>query len=152
MARMHARRKGKSGSVRPVERKDHPAWSSLKPREVELHVLELAKAGKSTSEIGMILRDQYAVPDVKIATGKSISKILENNSMKSDIPEDLRNLIQTALTIKKHIDTNKKDLKNKRNLQLTESKIRRLVKYYKSNNVLPDNWKYNLSQAKLMFE
>jgi len=149
---MHARRKGKSGSTHPVGRKEHPGWSSLKPREVELHVLELAKAGKSTSEIGMILRDQYAVPDVKIATGKSISKILENNSMKSDIPEDLRNLIQTALTIKKHIDTNKKDLKNKRNLQLTESKIRRLVKYYKSNNVLPDNWKYNLSQAKLMFE
>jgi len=152
MARMHARRKGKSGSSHPVERKEHPKWSSLNPREVELHVLDLAKAGKATSEIGMILRDQYAVPDVKLATGKSITKILENNKIKSEIPEDLRNLIQTALTIKKHIDTNKKDLKNKRNLQLTESKIRRLVKYYKENNVIPENWKYELDQAKLMFE
>jgi len=152
MARMHARRKGKSGSVRPVERKDHPTWSSLKPREVELHVLELAKAGKSTSEIGMVLRDQYAVPDVKLATGKSISKILESNNMKPEIPEDLRNLIQTALTIQKHMGSNKKDLKNKRNLHLTESKIRRLVKYYKDTNVLPETWKYNLKQAKLMFE
>lgn len=152
MARMHARRKGKSGSKHPVERKEHPKWSSLNPREVELHVLELAKAGKSTSEIGMILRDQYAVPDVKIATGKSISKILENNKIKPEIPEDLRNLIQTALSLKKHMDANKKDLKNKRNLQLTESKIRRLAKYYKDNKVIPENWKYNLNQAKLMFE
>jgi len=152
MARMHARRKGKSGSKHPVERKEHPKWSSLNPREVELHVLELAKTGKSTSEIGMILRDQYAVPDVKLATGKSISRILENNKMKPEIPEDLRNLIQTALSLKKHIDANKKDLKNKRNLQLTESKIRRLIKYYQDNNVLPETWKYNLDQAKLMFE
>lgn len=152
MARMHARRKGKSGSSHPVERKEHPKWSSLNPREVELHVLELAKAGKSTSEIGMVLRDQYAVPDVKLATGKSITKILENNKIKSELPEDLRNLIQTALTIKKHIDANKKDLRNKRNLHLTESKIRRLVKYYKENKVIPETWKYELDQAKLMFE
>ena len=152
MARMHSRRKGKSGSTHPVERKEHPKWSSLNPREVELHVLELAKKGKSTSEIGMIIRDQFAVPDVKLATGKSISKILEANNLKPEIPEDLRNLIQTALTIQKHIDENKKDLNSKRNLQLTESKIRRLVKYYKANKVLADDWKYSLSKAKLMFE
>lgn len=152
MAKMHARRKGKAGSKHPVNRKEHPKWSSLNPREVELHILDLAKQGKSVSEIGMIIRDQYAVPDVKIATGKSISKILEANNLKSEIPEDLKNLISRALQIKKHLDTNKKDVRNKRNLQLTESKIRRLVKYYKENNVLPKDWKYNLKQAKLMFE
>ena len=152
MARMHARRKGKSGSTHPIDRKKHPEWSSLNPREVESRVIELGKQGKSASEIGMILRDQFAVPDVKIATGKSISKIIEANNMKPEIPEDLRNLIGTALQIKKHIDANKKDLKNKRNLQLTESKIRRLVKYYKDNNELPGTWKYSLEQAKLMFE
>lgn len=152
MARIHARRKGKSGSTYPVERKKHPEWSSLNPREVESHVLELSKQGKNTSEIGLILRDQYAVPDVKLATRKSISKILESNNIKPEIPEDLRNLIRTALQLKKHIDVNKKDLKNKRNLQLTESKIRRLTKYYHTQNRLPKDWKYSLEQAKLMFE
>lgn len=152
MARIHARRKGKSGSKHPVERKDHPKWSSLNTREVELHVIELAKKGKSTSEIGTILRDQFAVPDIKIATGKSISKILKSNNLKTEIPEDLRNLIQRALTIQKHIDENKKDLNSKRNLQLTESKIRRLTKYYIANKVLPVDWKYSLNKAKLMFE
>jgi len=152
MARMHARRKGKSGSTYPVERKAHPEWSSLNPREVESHVLELAKQGKSTSEIGMILRDQYAVPDVKLATGKSISKILEANNMKTEIPEDLRNLIATAMQLRKHLEDHKKDLKNKRNLQLTESKIRRLTKYYHEQSRLPEGWKYSPEQAKLMFE
>lgn len=151
MARIHARRKGKSGSSHPI-RKKHPDWSSLNPREIEARILELSRGGKSTSEIGMILRDQYAVPEVSIATGKKITEILEKNNMKFEIPEDLRNLIKTALSIRKHLDVNKKDLKNKRNLQLTESKIRRLTKYYHTKNKLPEGWKYSPSQAKLMFE
>lgn len=152
MARIHARRKGKSGSTRPIDRKKPPEWSSLNPREVESRILDLAKSGKSKAEIGLILRDQYAVPDVKLATGKKISKILEQNNIKSEIPEDLRSLIHKALQLKKHIDTNKKDLKNKRNLQLTESKIRRMTKYYHTQNQLPKGWKYSPQQAKLMFE
>ena len=100
----------------------------------------------------MILRDQYAVPDVKIATNKRISQILEQKNMKPDIPEDLRSLIHTALQIKKHMDVHKKDYKGKRDLQLTESKIRRLTRYYHNQNRLPKQWKYSLEQAKLMFE
>jgi len=152
MARMHARRKGKSGSTRPVGREKPPEWSSLNPREVESRVIELAKSGKSTSEVGMVLRDQYAVPDVQLATGKKISKILESNNIKPEIPEDMRNLIGIALSLRKHLETNKKDLHNKRSLHLTESKIRRLTKYYVSNKKLPEGWKYTPEQAKLMFE
>jgi small subunit ribosomal protein S15 len=148
---MHARRKGKSGSTHLVREKA-PEWSALNPREIESRIIELGKSGKSSSEIGMILRDQYAIPDVKIATKKKISKILSDNNIKTEIPEDLRNLIQTALQLKKHLDTNYKDLKNKRNLQLTESKIRRLTRYYHTQGRLPEGWKYTPEQAKLMFE
>jgi small subunit ribosomal protein S15 len=149
---MHARRKGKSGSTHFVGREKHPDWSSLKPREIESHVIELAKEGKSTSEIGMILRDQFAVPDVKIATGKKIAMILEENKIQSEIPEDLKNLISKALQLREHIGTHRKDLSNKRHLQNTESKIRRITKYYKSIQKLPKDWKYSPKQAKLMFE
>lgn len=152
MARLHARRKGKSGSTHPM-RKKHPEWSSLNPREMEARILELAKSEKSTSEIGMILRDQYAVPDVKIATGKRIGKILEQNKIKPEIPEDLQNLIKTALKLKKHIDNHhEKDFKTQRSLHLTESKIRRLTKYYHREGRVPKDWVYRLEQAKLMFE
>jgi small subunit ribosomal protein S15 len=148
---MHARTKGKSGSTHPMREK-HPEWSSLNPREIEGRIMELAKAEKTTSEIGMILRDQYAVPDVKIATGKTITQILEQNKITQEIPEDLQNLIKTALKLKKHIDQHSKDFKTKRNLSLTESKIRRLMKYYRREHRLPEGWKYSLEQAKLMFE
>ena len=114
--------------------------------------MELAKAEKTTSEIGMILRDQYAVPDVKVATGKTITQILKQNNITSEIPEDLQSLIKTALKLKKHMDQNQKDYKTKRNLSLTESKIRRLMKYYRREQRLPEGWKYSLEQAKLMFE
>ena len=72
--------------------------------------------------------------------------------MKQEIPEDLRNLIRHALKLHKHMETNKKDLHNKRSLQLTESKIFRLTQYYHSRNRLPKGWKYSPRQAKLMFE
>ena len=152
MARMHARRKGKSGSTKHYERSEHPKWSALKPREVESHVVDLVKKGNSSSQIGIILRDQFAVPDVKIATGKKISKIINDNKMNSEVPEDLKNLIKKSLKIRTHLEINKKDVMNKRNLQLTESKVRRLGKYYKRKSILPIDWKYSPKQAKLLFD
>lgn len=133
-------------------RKNHPEWSMLNPKEIESRVIELAKEGKSTSEIGTILRDQYAVPDVKTATGKKIGEILKDKDLAPEVPEDLKNLIARAVQIREHLEENNKDLKNKRNLQLTESKIRRLVAYYKENNRLPEDWRYSPKQAKLMVE
>lgn len=152
MARMHARRRGKSGSTRMFTRTEHPVWSALKPREVESRILELAKKGNSTSQIGMILRDQYAVPNIRLATGKRISRILEENKMQSEVPEDIKNLISTALKIRGHLETRLNDNGNKRNLHLTESKIRRLAKYYRGTHRLPENWKYSPKMAKLIFE
>ncbi|MDD1673147.1 MAG: 30S ribosomal protein S15, partial [Methanomicrobiales archaeon] len=67
MARMHARRKGTSRSVRPY-RKEVPSWSVTDPKEIEKMILDLKKQGKAMSEIGLILRDKHGVPDVKLAT------------------------------------------------------------------------------------
>ena len=89
---------------------------------------------------------------MKRLVDEKTTKILENNGIKSELPEDLSNLIQTALKLRKHLETHKKDLKNKRNLQLTESKIRRVAKYYQTEKRLPETWKYSPTQAKLMFE
>ncbi|HYU07016.1 MAG TPA: 30S ribosomal protein S15, partial [Thermoplasmata archaeon] len=38
---------------------------------------------------------------------------------------------------------------NKRGLQLIESKIRRLSRYYKDRGVLPSDWDYSLKLAEL---
>ncbi|HOT94155.1 MAG TPA: 30S ribosomal protein S15 [Methanoregulaceae archaeon] len=149
MARMHARRRGRSGSVRP-HRADPPAWSTTDASEIEKLVVDLHRKERSTAEIGLILRDQYAVPDVKLATGKRIGEILEANGLRPEIPEDLRNLIVKALGMRKHLAENKNDLHNKRQLQLTESKVRRLVKYYVGSKRLPKDWVYKPETAEIL--
>ena len=87
MARMHARRKGRSGSS-PQTRKENPKWSP-KGKDVEKLVMELSSEGKSSSEIGIILRDMHGVPSVKLATGKSVTSILSDGGVASSLPEDL---------------------------------------------------------------
>ena len=146
---MHSRVRGKSGSTKPLS-KTVPTWNSLKATEIEKLVLKLAKDDKSTSEIGLILRDSYGVPDVRIATKKRITQILKENNVSGDIPEDLQFLIKRAVIIRKHLDANKKDMVSKRGLQLTESKIRRLEKYYKKTEVLPAKWKYDPERSRLL--
>ncbi|KAF5066998.1 hypothetical protein DSECCO2_258160 [anaerobic digester metagenome] len=149
MARMHARRRGKSGSVRP-HRADPPAWSTTDVAEIEKLVVDLHRKERSTAEIGTILRDQYAVPDVKLATGKRVGEILEVNGLQPEIPEDLRNLIVKALGMRKHLAENRNDVHNKRQLQLTESKVRRLVKYYVGSKRLPKGWVYKPETAEIL--
>ena len=142
MARMHSRKKGKSGSQRPA-RLEKPVWVELSPEEVENEVVKLAKRGYSMSMIGTILRDSRGVPLVKIVAGKTISQILSENEIIAPLPEDLANLVRKALNIRKHLETNHKDLESKKGLNRTESKIYRLIKYYKRKKILEQAFKYD---------
>ncbi len=151
MARMHSRKHGKSTSTKPLKLKKH-TWIRYNQKEVEHFISKLAKEGKSASEIGVILRDTYGIPSSKIIIKKGISKFLEENNLKKGLPEDLTNLIKKQIKIMKHIETNKKDQPSKRGLILTESKIKRLTKYYKKKNVLPQTWTYDPKKAKLLIE
>ena len=151
MARIHARKKGKSSSTKPFHELV-PEWIPMKPDEIEKVVLTLYKQGLSTSQIGIVLRDQYGVPTVKLATGMKITKILAKHGITMKLPEDLTNLMRRALNVHKHLSENRKDLHNKRQLDLTEAKIRRLVRYYQGKKVLPKGWKYTRDAAKLLVE
>ena len=82
--------------------------------------------------------------------GKSISKVLAEKKLSPSLPEDLTNLMRKAVRLGEHLKVNKKDNHNTRSLHLTEAKILRLAKYYRSNNVIPAEWKYSLSNAKLL--
>jgi small subunit ribosomal protein S15 len=151
MSRMHNSRRGSSGSKRPVLDKN-PDWVQQSPAEIVDLVAKMAGEGMTMAKIGLVLRDQYAVPDVRLATGKSMKQILADKGMKTDLPEDLANLMKRAVELSNHLKSNPRDLHNKHGLQLVESKIRRLVKYYKAEGLLPSNWKYSLSTATLQVE
>ena len=146
---MHTRRKGKSGSKRPL-RTEVPAWNTVSAEEATKLVLDFWGQGASTSQIGMVLRDQYGVGDVRLLTGKTVTDILKENGVAPHVPEDLANLILKALKLRKHLAANKHDVHNKRALQLTESKVRRLVKYYHSTGVLAMDWVYKPETAEMM--
>jgi small subunit ribosomal protein S15 len=80
----------------------------------------------------------------------SMYDILEERGEKMDYPEDLVNLMRKAVRMHRHMTENHNDVHNKRALQLTEAKIRRLGKYYSKRGVLPDKWSYRLDKAKLI--
>lgn len=151
MARMYARKKGKSASTRPY-RTEKPSWVVMPPAEIEELVAKLYNEGMTTAMIGERLRDQYGVPSVKLVTGKRITKILEEKGITFKIPEDLTNLMKRAVHLYDVLQTNRKDLHNRRNFQLIDAKIRRLVRYYKRVGKLPFDWQYSISTAKLMVE
>ena len=146
MARKYSRKHGKSGSKKPVK-KVVPIWLRYKPKEVELLIAKLAKEGKNTSEIGIILRDTYGIPDVKTLCKKKISQILKESNLTFEIPEDLLALIRRSVAIRKHMETNKKDETAKRGLVITESKIKLLTKHYKRTGKLASEWKFDPERA-----
>jgi small subunit ribosomal protein S15 len=143
---MPKQEKGKSHSTRPVSRRP-PSWCKYQPEEVEAFIIKLAKDGNSLSKIGTILRDQYAIPLVKPITGKSISDTVESAGLAPSMPEDLANLIKKAQNLAVHMEKNKKDLHNKRALQVLEARIYKLSRYYKRRGVLPPKWKYEAKVA-----
>ncbi|MFW9954295.1 MAG: 30S ribosomal protein S15 [Candidatus Thorarchaeota archaeon] len=150
MARMHTRRKGQSGSRRPST-VQVPSWMDKDATWVEEKVVELAKAGNTPSMIGLILRDQYGIPLTKVITGKRVSNIIQEQDLQRTVPEDLRNMIAKAVKIRRHLEEHgKKDFASKRGLQLVESKIHRLSKYYRKKKVLPADWKYSADQAAIL--
>jgi len=146
---MHTRRRGSSDSDKPAAT-EPPEWSDVEEAAIEERVVELAEAGHSPSEIGVKLRDEGVggtpVPDVSLATGKKVTEILEDNDADPEIPEDLRNLMERAVRLREHMDENPGDHQNKRALQNAESKIRRLVDYYRGDE-LDEEFTYSYDVA-----
>lgn len=131
---------------------ENPSWVPLTATEIEGKIEELAKDGVTPAMIGMILRDQYAVPNVKLATGKSVTEILAEKGLKGSMPEDLEALYRRAINLNNHLKMNHNDVANRRGMQLIEAKIRRLEAYYRDNGVLPETWRYSIANAELMLK
>ncbi len=151
MAKMHSGKKGRSGSHRPLK-PSKPTWLRYKPKEIEMLVVKLAKEGKTASQVGLVLRDTYGVPDVKSVTQKSVSEIIAEKKLAPELPDDLTALMKKSVAIRKHLEANKKDEAAHRGLLLTESKIRRIIKYYKRIGRIAVDWKYQPEKLKIYTE
>jgi small subunit ribosomal protein S15 len=148
MGRLHSHRHGQSHSIRPIA-PSSPAWVKHSPQEIEELVLKYAKDGLATSEIGVKLRDQHAIPLTRVMTKKSVTEILEQKGIKPEMPEDLNNIVRKALGLQKHLKTHTSDRRNVRSLELLEARVHRLSSYYKKIGRIPKTWKYKSVIAQL---
>ena len=151
MAKMHSRARGVSGSKKPIG-KSKPTWMAHSEKEIELLIAKRAKEGKSPSQIGLYLRDAYGVPNLRVALKKKLGAVLKEKKLTPELPEDLLSLIRRSVQVSKHLEQNRHDMTAKRGLLLTESKIRRLVKYYKGVGRLPQDWKFDAKSIRLHAE
>jgi len=141
---MHNKRKGISSSLIPFKRKS-PEWSNENIQEINSLILKLAKKGLVPSQIGVYLRDCKGIPQVKTITGTKILRILKINGFAPELPEDLFFLIKKSINVRKHLERNKKDKDSKFRLILVESKIHRVIRYYKKKKQISPSWKYESS-------
>merc|ERR1739848_639193 len=146
MGRMHAPGKGMASSAVPYVRKA-PNWLRMSKEEIVDSIVKLSKKGYRPSAIGVHIRDQYGVAQSKYVTGNKILRVLKAQGLAPDLPEDLYFLIKKAVTMRKHLERNRKDKHGKFRLILVESRIHRLARYYKTKNVLAPTWKYDSATA-----
>ncbi len=151
MARIYSGKKGKSGSKKPPF-KVVPKWVTQDKESAEKIIVDLAKQKYSSARIGTVLRDTYGVPDAALVANKTITKIMQENKLYPELPEDMMFLLKKAVELRKHMSSNKKDKHSKRGLDNLESKIRRLSKYYTRENMLPKGWVYDPEKARLIIE
>ncbi len=133
-------RSGRSHSTRPITKRP-PPWCNYSPEEVEALVIKLTKDGNPAGMVGIILRDQHGIPLVKPIVGKTITQILKEANLAPSIPEDISRLVAKATRLRRHLTKNKSDATNRRGLEMIESKIRHLAKYYQNRGIL-EGWEY----------
>jgi small subunit ribosomal protein S15 len=148
VGRLHSHRHGKSHSTRPIT-PSTPTWVKQSPAEIEELIVKYSKDGLTPSKIGVKLRDQYAIPNTRQIVKKSVTEILEQKGVKTEMPEDLNNLVNKALGLQRHLKENRSDKRNVRSLELLEAKVHRLSSYYKKIGKIPKTWKYKAVIAQL---
>jgi small subunit ribosomal protein S13e len=110
-------------------------------------ICDYARKGVRPSQIGNALRDKHAVGTIRLVTGRKVLRILRANGLAPSLPEELYYLIRRAINIRKHLERAHHDVDAKYRLILTESRIHRLARYYKTRRIIPPNWKYNAQTA-----
>ena len=104
MGRLHTHNHGKSHSIRPVDPKK-PDWVKQTKDEIEGLIIKYAKEGMTTSQIGLKLRDQHAIPLVKPIIRKGIKQVLipkDNGKDLVDMPKKIIDDIK--ITLVEHVD------------------------------------------------
>jgi len=103
-----------------------PTWLKYTKTEVEKIILKLADQDLTAEKIGLVLRDQYGIPDVKIFNIK-IKQVMKD---KFQEPTNI-NLDKKLQGIIQHYKKNKQDKRAERSLIITKAKLKKRTDYNK---------------------
>ncbi len=109
-----------------AKQEQKPPWLKYKLEDVEKIVVNLARQGFTAEKIGLVLRDQYGIPTVRVY-GTRLADILKKHNLYK--PPELINLKRKVERIRKHMAKNKHDMRSKRALTITEAKLRKTMQY-----------------------
>jgi small subunit ribosomal protein S15 len=151
MSRIHSGRKGRAGSHKPYPL-TRPEWVTVSSEEVVSQAVQLAKGGRSAAQVGLQLRDGLGVPGTRALTGKRLGALLAEAGVKPEIPDDLQALLKRVVHLQNHLKGHPNDLANRRGLNLMESRIRRLARYYRQHKRISESWRYSAAGAALQVE
>ena len=151
MGRMHSNGKGLSRSALPYKRSS-PSWLKITAQEVQDMVAKFAKKGMMPSQIGVLLRDQHGLAQVRSVTGNKVLRMLKAQGLAPELPEDLYHMIKKAVAMRKHLEANRKDKDAKFHLILVESRIHRLSRYYRKTKKVAPNFKYESATASALVQ
>lgn len=104
-----------------------PAWLKYTKEEIKAIILKLTNKDLTAEKIGLILRDQYGIPNVKLYNLKIKDVMGEKFSEPSII-----NLEKKLGKIIKHFEKNKQDKKAGRSLIIAKSKLKKRTEYQKN--------------------
>lgn len=99
-----------------------PVWLKYTKEEVKAIILKLANKGLTAEKIGLTLRDQYGIPNVKLYNLR-IKDILKQNNLYKE--PTVINLKEKLSNIINHYKKNKQDKKTERSLIITRAKLKK---------------------------
>jgi small subunit ribosomal protein S15 len=105
---------------------ERPPWLKYSEEEVKQIIQKLGNKGITSEKIGLILRDQYGIPKVKIYNLK-IKKVLDEKGIFEE--PTLKNLGKKVEKVTKHIERHKHDQVGHRSLTISKAKFKKIQSY-----------------------
>ena len=105
---------------------EKPLWLKYSEEEVKQIIIKLANKGFTSEKIGLMLRDQYGIPKVKVYNLK-IKKVLEEKGLFED--PTIKNLKNKSEKLSKHMNANNHDQVGKRSQTITKAKLKKRQEY-----------------------
>ena len=114
-------------TTKPEIKIEKPVWLKFTKQEVEAIILKLGNKNMSAEKIGLVLRDQYGIPNVKLYNIR-IKEILEKKDLFKE--PTVSNLEEKLEKIINHYKKNKQDKNAERSLIITKAKLKKSKEYH----------------------